>query len=103
MKIVRAILAALFFSAFAGEAVVAMGSDHDHHSSSSIERDGEPSSDHGDHALHACGACHHAVGGSFGTVSSPSALKSGRYRIFSDRVRSFTSDPPFQPPIEFSV
>ena len=99
MVYLRAIIAALFLVAFASEAGVAATPSLDHHEIVSLDRDDEPQSDHGQHALHACGACHHAVDLRLGAIAPPAERHLGAHPAYSDRAPPSATEPPFQPPI----
>lgn len=88
-----------------GETVLAASPDHDHHVDSVLNIDDRESADteHGKHALHGCGVCHHVVDvPSFPSVVSPPKTEH-RYDLSSDRVSSRALEPPFQPPIDVSA
>ena len=103
--ILTRLLLLVMLLAFGGEAAAATMPDHDHHSevTLAVDQGGMPDSDHGKHAIHACGVCHHLVDGRLNYASVEQSLSQHRYDVTSDRVSSREVEPPFQPPIGVSV
>lgn len=88
-----------------GEAMLAASADHDHHVDSvlDIESHGPADTDHGSHALHGCGVCHHVVGSRSLLLVVDMTATEHHLDLSSERVSSRALEPPFQPPIEVSV
>lgn len=118
MKLVKNFLLLAFLFGFGFETATAATPGHDHHVvelGNYDQADGSTSNDtsdlpeknddseHGRHALHGCGVCHHAIG--FGlTITSPYQQQLPvRFRQFDDRMNSRPPEPPFTPPIAVSA
>lgn len=102
---VKLFVVMVMFFALGGEGLAAAAPDHDHHIDHAFEVDvNEPTdAEHGKHAVHGCGVCHHLVDGRpLLSVVVPIAT-SHRYDLSSDRVSSRALEPPFQPPIDVSA
>ncbi|MHA6287146.1 hypothetical protein [Maricaulis sp. CAU 1757] len=108
----------LFMVGLGAEAVSAASPGHDHHvlNGEVIEQqapkvsgdDADTSNDyeqseHGRHALHGCGVCHHAIGFGLAVTSPYQRQLPVRFPPIDDRMRSRSPEPPFTPPIAVSV
>ncbi|WP_370372855.1 hypothetical protein [Henriciella pelagia] len=102
MKLLMVLLVLLVFG---GEGVASVLPEHDHHSEAVL---GEgpvevPENEHGRHAIHGCGVCHHMVDGRLLVIGVMAIATDHKYDFTADRISSRALEPPFQPPIEFSV
>lgn len=118
MKFFKPFILLAFLIGFGFETASAATPGHDHHVVESGHYDQADSatsngtsdipeknenSEHGRHALHGCGVCHHAIG--FGlAISSPYQQQLPvRFGRFDDRMNSRPPEPPFTPPIAVSA
>ena len=102
---VKLLLVLLVLLAFGGEGVANALPEHDHHSESVLTEGPleTPESEHGKHAIHGCGVCHHMVDGRLLVIGVVAVATDHKYHFTGDRMSSRALEPPFQPPIEISV
>lgn len=112
MKIFSAFILLLFLFGFGIEAVSASVPARDHHTAGSLlveQIDGpispsdEDNSDHGRHALHGCGVCHHAIGFIVSIACPYHKLTVVRFRSPERQMASSFPEPLYIPPIEVSA
>ena len=103
--VVKLAMVVVMLLALGGEGLAAAAPDHDHHIDVEFadENREAPESDHGKHAVHGCGVCHHMVDGRAHLSSVALISSHHQYERTSDRVSSRALEPPFQPPIEVSA
>jgi hypothetical protein len=103
--VVKLLLVLLVLLAFGGEGVANVLPEHDHHSESVLSEGPieTPESEHGKHAIHGCGVCHHMVDGRLLMIGVIAIATDHKYDFTGDRMSSRALEPPFQPPIEISV
>jgi len=102
---VKLFLVLMLFLAMGGEGVASVAPEHDHHSDlTMVEEPAEaPDREHGNHAIHGCGVCHHMVDGRLLVIGVAVNTSGHKYYFAGDRMSSRALEPPFQPPIEISV
>lgn len=118
MNVLKFLVLVTFLFGLGAEAVSAATLGHDHHVIESeavdlidgVETGDAPvipnnneNSEHGRHALHGCGVCHHAVGFTITIISPFQKLLPVRFKRLDDRLISQIPEPPYNPPIGVSA
>ena len=118
MNVLKFLVLVTFLFGLVAEAVSAATPGHDHHVIESeavdqidgVETGDAPvipnnneNSEHGRHALHGCGVCHHAVGFTITIISPFQKLLPVRFKRLDDRLISQIPEPPYNPPIGVSA